>query len=101
MAEGFRDVLINGLYTFSAAVGMTVPELTEGTLVANLGYTDVKHPAPVYPDDVIQVQSEVIETRASSKPGRGLVRIRSVVTNQDDVLVCSFERAALVRTRAP
>ncbi len=96
-AAGFKDVLINGLYTFSAAVGMSVPDLTEGTLIANLGYEDVRHPAPVYPGDTIRVTSRILEKRESSKPGRGIVRIESTVTNQDGVVVCAFKRAAMVR----
>ncbi len=99
VAAGFKDVLVNGLYTFSASVGMSVPDLTEGTLIANLGYEDVKHPAPVFPGDVISVRSTVLDKRPSSKPGRGIVRIQHDVHNQDGTVVCSYSRAAMVRCR--
>ncbi len=98
-AAGFQDILVNGLYTFSASVGLSVPDLTEGTLVANLGYEDVKHPAPVYPGDTLHVQSKVLDKRPSSKDGRGIVTIHHEVHNQDGILVCSYRRVALVRTR--
>lgn len=99
VAAGFKDHLVNGLYTFSATVGLSVPDLTEGTLIANLGYEDVRHPAPVFPGDTLHVQSEILERRPSSKPGRGVVTIAHTVTNQDDVVVCTYRRVALVRTR--
>ncbi len=99
VAAGFDDILVNGIYTFAAAVGVSVPDLTEGTLVANLGYDSVRHPAPVYPGDVLTVESSIVSKRESSKPGRGIVTIQTVATNQDGTVVCSFERAAMVRTR--
>lgn len=98
-AAGFKDILVNGLYTFSAAVGMTVPDTTEGTLIANLGYEEVVHPAPVFPGDVLAVRTEVVATRPSSKPGRGIVTFAHTVTNQDGDVVCRFQRAALMRAR--
>jgi acyl dehydratase len=98
-AQGFDDVLVNGLYTFAASVGMTVPETTEGTLVANLGYEDVRHPAPVYPGDTLSASTEVVEKRASSKGGRGIVRLRHTVAKQDRTVVCSYDRIVLVRAR--
>lgn len=98
-AAGFKDHLVNGLYTFAATVGMTVPDLTEGTLIANLGYEDVKHPAPVFPGDRLTVESEVLEKRPSSKGGRGIVKVAHRVHNQDGDLVCAYSRTVLVRTR--
>jgi acyl dehydratase len=95
---GFQDILVNGIYTFAAAVGVSVPDLTEGTLVANLGYDEVRHPAPVYPGDKLSVVSMVVATRPSSKPGRGIVTISTTATNQDGVEVCTFQRAAIIRT---
>ena len=50
-------------YTFGLVVGLTVPELTEGTIVANLGYDKVVHPSPVFHGDTIYAESEIIEMR--------------------------------------
>jgi len=99
-AAGFPDVLVNGLYTFSAAVGMTVEDTTAGTLVANLGYQEVEHPKPVFPGDTLQVRTEVVDKRPSSKPGRGVVTLQHRVRNQDGVEVCRFKRTVLVRAGA-
>lgn len=98
-AAGFRDVLVNGLYTFAASVGVTVPDTTQGTLIANLGYDDVKHPAPVFPGDTLTVHTRIVAARPSRKTGRGVVTMRHTVTNQDGTVVCEYTRTALVRTR--
>lgn len=96
---GFRDVLVNGLFTFSAAVGVSVADTTAGTLVANLGYADVEHPKPVHPGDTLAFRTEVVDKRASSKPGRGIVTLQHSVRNQDGDEVCRFRRTVMVRTK--
>lgn len=96
---GFRDALVNGLYTFSAAVGVSVEDTTAGTLVANLGYADVEHPKPVFPGDILSFRTEVVEKRPSSKPGRGVVTLQHRAYNQDGVEVCRFRRTVMVQSR--
>ena len=49
----FGQRLVNGLYTLGLVVGLTVSELTEGTIIANLGYDKVVHPNPVFHGDTI------------------------------------------------
>lgn len=97
----FGERVVNGLLTFSLAVGLSVPDLTEGTIIANLGYDDVRHPKPVFHGDTIRVTSEVLSKRLTSKPGRGIVEIETMVTNQDGALVCEFKRTAMVETKDP
>jgi acyl dehydratase len=97
----FGKPVVNGILTFALAVGMSVRDLTEGTLVANLGYDEVRHPAPVFHGDTIVAKSEVLEKRLTSKPGRGIVKIRTVVTKQDDAQVCTFLRNVMVKTKDP
>ncbi|HUR61702.1 MAG TPA: MaoC family dehydratase [Candidatus Thermoplasmatota archaeon] len=94
---GFPDVLVNGLFTFSACVGASVEDTTSGTLVANLGYGDVEHPEPVFPGDTLRFQTEVLAKRPSSKPGRGIVTLQHRVQNQDGREVCRFKRIVMVR----
>jgi acyl dehydratase len=92
----FGRIVVNGLYTFALAVGASVPELTEGTLVANLAYHDVEHPKPVFPGDELRVTTEVLGKRPTSKPDRGIVTLQSRVFNQRDEEVCTFRRVVLV-----
>lgn len=61
----FGKPLVNGLFTISLAVGIGVLDTTMGTIVANLGYENVKHPNPVFHGDTLYVQTEVIGKRES------------------------------------
>ncbi len=96
---GFADVLVNGLFTFSTAVGVSVEDTTAGTLVANLGYSQIEHPKPVHPGDTLAFRTEVVDKRPSSKPGRGIVTLSHLVRNQDGEVVCRFKRTVMVRTK--
>jgi acyl dehydratase len=96
----FGRRIVNGIFTLGLAVGISVGELTEGTLVANLGYDNVRHPHPLYHGDTLYVESEVIEARPSaSRPDQGIVRLRHTGRNQDGVVVLQFERTALMLKR--
>lgn len=96
---GFADILVNGLYTFSTAVGVSVEDTTAGTLVANLGYAQIEHPKPVHPGDTLSFRTEVVDKRPSSKPGRGIVTLMHSARNQDGEDVCRFKRTVMVRTK--
>lgn len=97
----FGRRIVNGIFTLGLAVGITVPELTEGTIIANLSYESVRHPRPMFHGDTLYVESEVISKRPSrSKPDRGIVQFRHVGRNQDGEAVIEFERTALVLRRA-
>lgn len=95
----FGQRVVNGLLTLSLSVGMSVGDLTAGTLVANLGYYDVEHTKPVFHGDTIRVKSEVIDKRPTSKPDRGLVEIKHTVTNQKGEDVLTYRRRALVKVK--
>lgn len=97
----FGKLLVNGLLTFSLAVGISVEELTAGTLIANLAYEDVEHPAPVFPGDTIHARSKVLEKRRTSKKERGLVKVETVAAKQDDTVVCRYRRIILVEVNNP
>lgn len=98
-AAGFPTTLVNGLYTFATAVGVSVADTTAGTLVANLAYANVEHPKPVFPGDTLSFQTEVLDKRESSKPGRGIVTLLHRVHNQHGEEVCRFQRTVMVRTK--
>jgi len=50
----FGRPLVNSMFTVALVVGLSVPELTLGTIVAQLGMTDVVFPAPVFPGDTVR-----------------------------------------------
>ena len=99
-ATQFGQRIVNGLYTMGLVVGLTVGELSEGTIVANLAYDKVVHPNPVFHGDTISVETEVLEKRESrSNPDRGLVRFRHIGRKQDGNVVIEVERTALFLKR--
>jgi acyl dehydratase len=94
----FGRIVVNGLFTFSLMVGVSVADTTLGTLVANLGYDKVTMPKPVFIGDTLRVETEVIELRASkSRPNAGIVTFRHRAFNQRGEIVCEALRAALVQ----
>lgn len=96
----FGKPLVNSMFTLALVVGLSVPELTLGTIVAQLGLDGITFPAPVFPGDTIRVESEVIESRASkSRPDAGLVVIEHRARNQRDELVCTVRRTGLMHRR--
>lgn len=96
----FGQRIVNGLFTLALATGLTVAELTEGTIVANLGYESVRHPHPMFHGDTLYVETVVVEMRESrSRPDAGIVRFKHTGRNQHGVVVIEFERTALVRRR--
>ncbi|WP_448501462.1 MaoC family dehydratase [Sphingomonas sp.] len=100
-ASEFGRILVNGTFTFSLMVGITVGDTTLGTLVANLGYDKVVMPSPVFIGDTLRATSEVVELRASrSRPGQGIVTWRHRMLNQRDETVCECLRSALLKSRS-
>jgi acyl dehydratase len=91
----FGERLVNGLYTLSLAVGLTIPDTSDGTIVANLSYDDVEHPRPVFHGDTIHARSTVVEKRETSDGERGVVTMHVEAFNQDNELVCAFDRTVL------
>ncbi len=97
----FGRRIVNGIFTLGLAVGLTVPDLTEGTLVANLSYESIKHPQPMFHGDTLYVETEVLDKREStSKPDRGIVRFRHIGRNQEGTIVIEFERTVLIFKRS-
>ena len=97
----FGQRLVNGLYTLGLVVGLTVAELTEGTIIANLGYDKVVHPNPVFHGDTIYAESEIIEMRESkSRSEVGIVKIKCWGKKPDGTIVVEFERTAMFWKRS-
>lgn len=92
----FGQRLVNGVFTLGLVVGLTVAELTEGTIVANLGYDKVVHPNPVFHGDTIYAESEIIEKRESkSRKDVGIIKIKCLGRKPDGTIVVEFERTAM------
>ncbi|KAA3646429.1 MAG: MaoC family dehydratase [Chloroflexi bacterium] len=96
----FGQRIVNGIFTLGLVVGITVPELTEGTIVANLGYENITHPNPLFHGDTVYVETEVLDKRESkSRSDRGIVRLKHTGRKQDDTVVIEVERSVMFLKR--
>jgi len=96
----FGQPLVNSMFTLALVVGLSVPELTQGTVVAQLGVSEAVFPAPVFQGDTISVTSEVTAARGSkSRPDTGVLEIEHRGSNQRGELVCRCKRTVLMHRR--
>lgn len=99
--QPFGQRLVNSMMTLSTLVGLSVGQVTQGTIVANLGFREVEFPQPLFHGDTLYAETEVVEKRLSaSRPGQGVVTLEHRGLNQDGVLVARAVRTALFWTRA-
>lgn len=95
----FGQLLVNSGLTLAMVLGMTVPEVS-GKAVANLGWKEIRLTAPVFVDDTIYAESEVLEKRESkSRPNQGIVTVRTVGKKADGTEFMTFIRSALIQKR--
>ena len=95
--------LVDSTFTLALVTGQSVTDVSQNVM-ANLGWDEVRLPAPVFEGDTIYSQSEVLEVRESrSRPNVGVVTVFTQGYNQDGVVVITFKRTLLVykRTHAP
>src|SRR5215470_4234819 len=83
--QEFGERLVNSLLTLSVLVGLSVGHLTQGTLVANLGFREVAFPAPVFIGDTLYGETTVLSKRLSaSRPSQGVVGFQHTARKQDE-----------------
>ena len=93
----FGQILVNSCFTFSLTVGISVGDTTLGTLIANLGFDEVKFPKPVFYGDTLRIESEGVALRESgSRPNAGIVTWEHRAINQRDEVTCTMKRTALL-----
>ena len=95
----FGRPLVNSCLTLSIVVGMSVSDVSYKG-IGNLGWTDVRLPAPVFAGDTLYAESEVLAKRESAKrPTQGIVTVRTIGRKADGTEVISFERTILIPKR--
>jgi acyl dehydratase len=93
--------IVNSCFTLGLMVGISVGDTTLGTAVANLGWDEVRFPAPLFIGDTVHIVTEVIDLRESkSRPDQGIVTFLHTAYNQHDVVVATCKRSGLQR-KAP
>jgi acyl dehydratase len=94
--QEFGKPLVNSMMTLAMVVGLSVNQLTQGTLVANLAFESVRFPAPVFHGDTLRAESVVTAKRESkSRPGQGVVTLQHTGFNQNGDVVVEAKRNAL------
>lgn len=95
--QEFGQPLVNSMFTLSTIVGASVAQLTQGTIVANLGFETVNFPKPLYHGDTLYSETEVLDKRlSSSRPGQGIIKLRHIGRNQHDDIVAECIRSTLL-----
>ena len=92
----FGRPLVNSTLTLAIVVGMSVADVSQNA-VANLGWTDIRMPAPVFNGDTLYAESTVLDKRDSkSRPTQGIVNVATRAWKQDGTTVMTFKRSVLV-----
>ncbi len=93
----FGERLVNSMFTLSTLVGTSVAQLTQGTIVANLGFRDVRFPNPMRAGDTMASETRIVSKRLSaSRPGQGIVEFEHTARNQHGEIVAVAIRSTLV-----
>jgi len=96
----FNQRLVNSMFTLSTLVGLSVAQLTQGTIVANLGFSDIAFPKPLFHGDTMYAETLITEKRESaSRPGEGILTFAHTARNQQGDVVATATRKTLVRKR--
>ncbi|WDH80239.1 MaoC family dehydratase [Microbacterium esteraromaticum] len=98
--QPFGQRLMNSMWTLSTMVGASVGQLTQGTLVAQLGLGDIAFPHPLFHGDTLYTESVIVDKRlSSSRPGQGICTVAHTGRNQDGTVVATASRTVLVHCR--
>ncbi|MFD6856414.1 MaoC family dehydratase [Rhodococcus sp. NPDC060086] len=96
----FGERLVNSMFTLSTMIGLSVAQLTQGTIVANLGFSEVSFPKPLFHGDTLYVETKILDKRESkSRPGEGIVTLEHTGRNQHGDVVGIAVRKTLVQKR--
>lgn len=96
--QPFGQRLMNSMWTLSTLVGASVAQLTQGTLVAQVGLSDISFSNPVFHGDTIYAETKILDKRLSkTRPGQGLVTMQHTAKNQDGAVVATATRIALMQ----
>lgn len=97
--EPFGQRLVNSMFTLATLVGLSVSQLTQGTIVGNLGFSEVAFPKPLFHGDTLYAETLIVDKRLSrSRPGQGIVTFEHTGRNQHGDIVARAVRQTMVFT---
>jgi itaconyl-CoA hydratase len=95
----FGKPLVVSTFTLALVLGMAVRDTSENA-AANLEWSEIKLPKPVFAGDTLWAESEVLGARPSrSRPSVGIIEIRTRGINQRNEVVIEFRRSFMVFKR--
>jgi len=95
----FKRPLVNSPFILALVTGLSVADISRYAI--NLGWDEVRLPAPVFEGDTVYAQTEVLSARKSkSRPHMGIVEVKTTGFKQDGTVVMTFRRSILVYKRA-
>jgi itaconyl-CoA hydratase len=95
----FGRPLVDSTFTVALVTGQSVTDVSQNVF-ANLGWDEVRLPAPVFEGDTIYSMSEVLEKGESrSRPNVGIVTVSTTGYNQEGETVITFRRTIMVYRR--
>jgi acyl dehydratase len=98
-SQPFGQRLVNSMFTLATVVGQSVTQLTQGTIVAQLGLTDINFPHPLFHGDTLYTETTVTDKRLSaSRRGQGIVTMSHTGRNQHEEIVATAVRSCLMWT---
>lgn len=97
--SGHERVPVNSTLTLALVTGQSVADLTPNVMT-NLGWSEVRLPAPAFEGDTIYSESTIVSLRDSAKrPGVGIVGVRTMGYRQDGTVVIEFVRTVMMYRR--
>jgi len=95
----FKRPLVNSPFVLAVVTGLSVADISR--YAVNLGWDEVRLPAPVFEGDTIYAMTEILSARESkSRPYMGVVEVKTTGFNQDGTVVMTFRRSVLVYKRS-
>jgi acyl dehydratase len=96
----FKGLIASGWHTAAMTMRLFVQTLNFAEGAIGLGVDELRWPNVVRPNNVLTVETEIVDLRPSrSRPGYGIVRLRNVTTNQRGEIVQTMLASAMVPRR--
>lgn len=96
----FKGLIASGWHTAAMTMRLFVQTLNFAEGAIGLGVDELRWPNVVRPDDVLTVETEIVDLRpCRSRPSYGIVRLRNVTTNQRGEIVQTMVASAMVPRR--
>lgn len=98
----YGGLIASGFHTLAAAFRMVIQQnIFTAASMGSPGLDEVRWLKPVYPDDTLHMECEVVHAEASkSRPDRGRIRMAYTVMNQDREPVLTFVAMQILKCRA-